>query len=101
MPCVRTVIETPTFQQQAEKLWMEDERLDFIAFIAQTPEAGDVVPGAGGARKVRWSLPGTGKRGGVREIYFNYAHDGTVLLVMMYAKSARTAATHDQIKRAK
>ncbi len=50
---VRTVIETPTFQRQAEKLWSEDERLAFIDWIAANPLAGDVIPGADGARKVR------------------------------------------------
>lgn len=52
---MRTVIETPTFQKQAEKLWSEDERLAFIDWIAANPLAGDVIPGADGARKVRWS----------------------------------------------
>ncbi len=50
---MRTVIETPTFQKQAEKIWSEDERLAFIAWIAEHPTAGDVIPGADGARKVR------------------------------------------------
>lgn len=63
---LRTVIETPTFQRQAARLWTEDERLDFIQWLAAHPEAGDVIPGADGARKVRWTLPGSGKRGGVR-----------------------------------
>ena len=38
-----TIIETPTFQKQAEKIWADDERLDFIAWIAQNPLAGDVI----------------------------------------------------------
>lgn len=98
---MRTVIETPTFQRQAQTLWTEEERLDFIAYIATTPEAGDVIPGANGARKVRWSAAGTGKRGGVRVIYFNYAEDGTLLLVMMYAKAEKATTTPNEIKRAK
>lgn len=47
---MRTVIETPTFQKQAEKVWTEAERLRFIDWIAANPEAGDVIPGADGAR---------------------------------------------------
>jgi len=50
---MRTVIETPTFQKQADKLWAEDERLAFIDWIAQNPGVGDVIPDAEGARKVR------------------------------------------------
>jgi len=57
------IIETRTFQKQSEKIWYEDERLDFISWIAVNPLAGDVIPNAEGARKVRWSIRGRGKRG--------------------------------------
>ena len=50
---MRTVIKTPTFQKQADKPWTDTERLDFIDWIAAHPLAGDVIPGADGARKVR------------------------------------------------
>lgn len=98
---MRTVIETPTFQRQADKLWTEDQRLEFLTWLAANPEAGDVIPGAGGARKVRWTLPGKGKRGGVRVIYFNYAEDGTLLLVMMYTKGNRENVTSGDIRSAR
>lgn len=98
---MRTAIETDTFQRQADKLWTEDQRLEFLTWLAANPEAGDVVPGAGGARKVRWALPGRGKRGGSRVIYFNFAEDGTVLLVMMYAKSDRESVSTGDIERAR
>jgi hypothetical protein len=68
---MRTVIETPTFQKQADKIWAESERFEFIDWIAANPLAGDVIPGADGARKVRWGRAGSGKRGGVRVVYFN------------------------------
>lgn len=97
---MRTVIETPTFQRQAEKFWSSDERLAFIAWIAVNPLAGDVIPGAEGARKVRWGLRGAGKRGGARVIYFNYVEDGTILLVMMYVKAEREDVTRRDIGRA-
>lgn len=97
---LRTAIESPTFQRQSDDFWSEDERLDFLSWLAANPEAGDVIPGAEGARKVRWTLPGIGKRGGARVIYFNYAEDGTVLLVMMYAKGDRENINTGDIKRA-
>lgn len=100
MSSMRTVIETPTFQKQAEQLWSEEERLEFVEWIAMNPEAGDVIPGAGGARKVRWSRAGHGKRGGVRVIYFNLAEDGAVLLVMVYAKADRADVRPDDIEKA-
>ncbi len=68
---VKTVQETETFRKQADKIWSEDERLEFIAYISVNPNAGDVIPNADGARKIRWSVGRQGKRGGVRIIYFN------------------------------
>lgn len=53
---IKTVIETPTFIKQADKIWSEVERLSFIDYIAKNPTAGDVLPNADGARKVRWQL---------------------------------------------
>ena len=96
---MRTVIETPTFQKQADKLWSEIERLEFITWIAGNPQAGDVIPGAEGARKVRWRLPGTGKSGGARVIYFNLTEEEVVLLVAVYAKGDRSNIVPSQIKK--
>jgi len=84
---MRTIIETPTFQKKAEKLWSEDERAEFIEWIAVNPTAGDVIPGANGARKVRWARGNQGKRGGVRIIYFHMNEHGYIILVTMYAKN--------------
>ena len=84
-----TVIETPTFSRLVPDYWSENERQDFAVFIANEPESGDVVPGSGGVRKVRWSRKGTGKRGGVRIIYYNKLKNGEVWLLLIYAKSAK------------
>ena len=65
-----TVAETPLFQRQARDVWDENEREDFVNFIARNPEAGDVIADTGGVRKVRWGRGGSGKRGGARVIYF-------------------------------
>ena len=97
---MRTVIETPTFQKQAEKLWSESERLEFIGWIALNPLAGDVIPGAEGARKVRWSRSGSGKSGGARVIYFNLTQREVVLLVAMYAKADRDNMLPAEIRKA-
>lgn len=97
---MRTVIETPTFQKQAEKIWSEDERLAFIDWIACHPTAGDVIPGADGARKVRWSVAGKGKRGGVRVIYFNLSDEGVIVLITLYQKAEQATMANNDIKRA-
>ena len=96
---MRTVIETPTFQKQAEKLWAEAERLAFIDWIAANPLAGEVIPGADGARKVRWSRAGSGKSGGARVIYFNLTDEEVVLLVAVYAKAQRANMLPAEIKK--
>ncbi len=83
---MRTVAETPIFVRYAEEAWAEAEREAFISFIAANPEAGPVIPGGGGCRKVRWSVAGQGKRGGARVIYFN-AEDETIWLLIVYKKS--------------
>ena len=84
-----TFAETPSFAAEADKLWSEEERLDFFTWLAANPEAGVVVPESGGCRKVRWSRPGTGKRGGVRVIYFIRLPSAEIWLLLVYAKSAR------------
>jgi hypothetical protein len=48
---------------------------------------GDVVSGSGGVRKVRWKKSGTGKRGGVRVIYYNQLENGEIWLLLIYSKS--------------
>lgn len=97
MQVTRAVIETPTFQKQAEKLWSEDERLALIDWIAANPLAGDVIPGAEGARKLRWRRAGSGKSGGARVIYFNLTEQGVVLLVAAYGKAERSSMRPSEI----
>jgi len=97
---MQTVIETPTFTKQVDKIWSEDERLSFIDYIVQHPTAGDVIPNANGARKVRWTVKGTGKRGGVRVVYFNQDAEGVIYLVAIYQKSDKTNITGKEIKQA-
>lgn len=98
---MRTVVETPTFQKQSASIWTDEEREAFIDWIAIHPEVGDVIPGADGARKLRWGRAGSGKQGGVRVIYFNLTERGEVLLVMIYAKAKRENASTSEIKKAR
>jgi len=84
-----SLAETPTFVADADKLWSADERLEFFTWLAANPDAGDVIPDSGGCRKVRWSRAGTGKRGGVRVVYFTRLSAGEIWLLLIYAKSVR------------
>jgi hypothetical protein len=96
-----TVVETAEFSAQAAKLWRDTEREDFVCWIAANPEAGDVIPGASGARKVRWAASGRGKRGGARVIYFNQLEDGLVILIAVYAKAEKSNMATKKIRGAK
>jgi len=91
-----TVVETPLFVRQAEALWCEEERQEFIGYIASDPERGDVIPGTGGVRKLRWRRPGSGKRGGVRVVYFYYRPTVPLYLLMVYGKSRKEDLTPDE-----
>lgn len=93
-----TVIETPLFQRQWPLYWTEDERGVFAAYLAETPTAGDVVPGSGGMRKVRWSRAGSGKSGGVRVIYFTRTAEGELVLLTLYAKAKTDNLTGAKLK---
>ena len=90
MPVVPlTVVELPQFVRQADDVWSDDERHEFVDYIARNPDAGDVIPETGGVRKVRWRRQGMGKRGGARVIYFYYNLATPLFLLMVYAKAVR------------
>jgi mRNA-degrading endonuclease RelE of RelBE toxin-antitoxin system len=75
--------ETPLFAHQAERVWSDAEREEFVDFIAGNPEAGDLIPETGGVRKVRWSRAGSGKRGGARVIYFHHDANQPLYLLLV------------------
>ena len=83
---MHTVAETEIFQRYATAIWSEAEYSAFVSWIAENPLAGDVIPGSGGCRKVRWGRAGKGKRGGARVIYCN-SEDGRIWLLITYAKA--------------
>jgi hypothetical protein len=88
-PTLFTVIETPIFTRLWPDYWDEDERGEFVAWLAENAEAGAVIRRSGGCRKVRWKRAGKGKRGGVRVIHYNRLADGTIYLLLIYSKGVR------------
>ena len=72
-----------------------DELVDYLAFH---PTAGDVIPGSGGIRKLRWKLEGRGKRGGARVIYFFHDMEMPLYLFTAYAKNEREDLEQSEIK---
>lgn len=83
---LRTIAETALFQSHAAAIWSDDDLTAFKVWLAANPDAGDVVPGSGRLRKVRWARRGMGRRGGARVIYF-IEHQGCIWLLMAYTKS--------------
>ena len=81
-----TVCETPVFLKKALEIWTNQEKEEFIVWIAGKPNSGEVIPNSGGLRKVRWHASGRGKRGGARVIYYNLLEAGEIVLLMVYTK---------------
>ena len=87
---MQTVVETPMFLRAAEDLYSEADREEIVRTIAATPEAGgDLMPGTGGYRKLRFARSGMGKRGGARVVYLYGGEDLPIFLITVYAKSEK------------
>ena len=89
------VRETWAFTSWAEKHWTMREWTGFVDFIARNPLAGALVPATGGVRKIRWSIPGQGKRGGARVIYYFLDTTYPLTLLSAYTKSDKETLTAD------
>jgi hypothetical protein len=91
---LQTVVETPAFISDSKSLGLpEAERLDIVTWIAANPDAGNVIEGTGGARKVRFAGRGKGKSGGYRVITFFTGTDIPVFLLNIFSKSEKTELT--------
>lgn len=81
---------TARFLRNAKGILSEDDLIALEVFLAANPNAGDVIQGSGGLRKLRFAAKGHGKRGGARVIYLRIAHPSTIVLSDCYAKNAKT-----------
>jgi hypothetical protein len=84
-----TFIESSVFERVCPIYQNDDEYAELQQFMMRNPEAGQVVPGSGGVRKLRWARPGTGKRGGLRIIYFVRYRPNEFWMLTVYAKAKR------------
>lgn len=80
-------IETKVFTRLVEEYLSDDEYLQLQTALTRDPEAGPVIPESGGIRKLRWGLPGRGKRGGLRVIYYLRSQNGVIWLLTLYPKN--------------
>lgn len=69
------------------------EKDELFDLIARNPKEGDVIPGTGGVRKLRFAIQGKGKRGGVRVIYYYYDDRNPVLLFTVFGKNEKSDLT--------
>jgi mRNA-degrading endonuclease RelE of RelBE toxin-antitoxin system len=84
---VFSFIETKLFTRLVQEYLSDDEYGKLQWFLASDPEAGPVISGTGGVRKLRWQAPGRGKRGGYRVIYYVKRVDGVIWMLTMYPKN--------------
>ena len=84
-----SVIETPEFLSAVRKLISDEKRALLVDYLAYHPNAGDLIPGTGGVRKLRWGLEGRGKSGGARVVYFYHDSDMPIFVLTAYAKNDR------------
>jgi len=84
---VFTFIESSAFERVRSLYLSDDDYSELQQFMLQNPEAGRLVSGSGGVRKLRWARPGGGRRGGLRIIYFVRYRPNEFWMLTMYAKA--------------
>ena len=84
-----TFIESSVFGRVLSAYLDDDEYSELQQYLIQNPEAGEVIPGSGGLRKLRWARSGVGKRGGLRIIYFVRYRPTEFWMLTLYAKAKR------------
>jgi len=91
-----TVAETTVFDRAADDCMNDDERENFIDWIARHPLKGDRVAGTGGMRKVRWGTRGRGKSGGLRVLYYYMDDQAPLYLITVWNKSNKLSLTDSE-----
>ncbi len=93
------ISEYKNFTRNFNKLVGSKEREVLHNKLNDSPEIGDLIPGSGGLRKLRWSRPGMGKRGGVRIIYYFYSIEVPLCLFDVFAKNDKADLSKSNLKK--
>jgi len=88
--------ETSVFTKQITQLMTDAQYKELQSVLVLNQNVGDVIRYSGGLRKLRWRIPGSGKRGGIRVIYYNVTGD-TILMLFAYKKNQVADLTRDQV----
>ncbi|HMM60946.1 MAG TPA: hypothetical protein PKC25_12540 [Candidatus Rifleibacterium sp.] len=91
-------IETSFFTKRLVETLPDEEYRQFQTALALDPELGDLIPGSCGIRKVRWNLPDTGKKGGIRVIYYWAVSRDQIYLLLLYKKTVKENIDPDQLE---
>lgn len=91
-------VELTPFIAFREANWSDEDLRRLQSFLLLRPEAGDVIRGGAGLRKLRWSASGRGKRGGARVIYYRHVPGERIYLIYAYAKNVKDDLTREQVK---
>ena len=94
-------VETPVFTRRIQQYMDDAEYAEMQAFLSDNPDAGNVIRGTGGMRKLRWAGSGRGKRGGLRVIYYWWVAKDRISLLLAYPKNEQDDLTADQLKQLK
>jgi mRNA-degrading endonuclease RelE of RelBE toxin-antitoxin system len=92
------IVETPIFTRQLLDLLPDEDYRELQTYLLDLPDAGEIIRGGGGIRKIRWAAKGHGKRGGVRIIYYWAVAYDKILMLYMYPKSERADFSPEQVK---
>jgi hypothetical protein len=92
------LVETSIFTRQVQELLSDEDYGKLQAALVSRPNMGSVIRGTGGLRKMRWALPGRGKRGGLRVIYYWAVTQDQLLMLFMYPKTERDDLSQVQLK---
>jgi hypothetical protein len=101
MTAMFVFIETKLFTRLADELLPDDELWRLQTYLNDYAEAGDIIRGSGGVRKLRWAATGRGKRGGLRIIYYLRSTQGEIWLLTLYAKNEAQSISGPVLKKIK
>ena len=91
-------IETSVFTKQVQEHLSDAEYRKFQEALILNPSVGNIIKNSGGLRKIRWNVGDSGKRGGVRIIYYWQNDDNVIFLLLLYRKNAQSDLSPKELK---